>query len=209
MSQAITLDAQIRTDLGKGASRRLRHANQTPAIIYGGGAAPVSITLAHNKLFKAQEQENFYSQVLTINVDGSEEKVIVKAMQRHSHKPVVNHVDFLRIDATKELHTSIPVHFLNENSCVGVKAGGSIAHNLNEIEVACLPGVIPEFIELDVANLELGQTIHLSDVVLPAGVESVELRKGESHDQAVVSIAAPKAEKAEEEETAEEAPAAE
>jgi len=208
MSQAITLDAQIRTDLGKGASRRLRHANQTPAIIYGGEAAPVSITLAHNKLFKAQEQENFYSQVLTVNVDGTEEKVIVKAMQRHSHKPVVNHVDFLRIDATKELHTSIPVHFLNEESCVGAKAGGTISHNMNEIEVACLPAAIPEFIELDVAALELGQTIHLSDIALPAGVESVELRKGESHDLAVVSIAAPKAESVEEEAT-EEAPEAE
>jgi len=208
MSNKITLDAQIRTDLGKGASRRLRHANQTPAIIYGGEAAPVSITLQHNKLFKAQEQENFYSQILTINVDGSEEKVIVKAMQRHSHKPVVNHVDFLRVDPTHELHTAIPVHFLNEASCVGVKAGGTIAHNMNEVEVACLPAALPEFLEVDVANLELGQTIHISDITLPAGVESVELRKGESHDQAVVSIAAPKGASVEEEE-AEEAPAAE
>lgn len=207
MSEAITLDAQIRTDLGKGASRRLRHANQTPAIIYGGDKAPVSITLAHNKLFKAQEAENFYSQVLTINVDGTEEKVIVKAMQRHVHKPQVNHVDFLRVDATHELHTAIPVHFLNEDKCAAVKAGGTIAHHANEIEVACLPAALPEFIEVDVANLELGQTLHLSDIALPAGVESVELRKGESHDQAVVSVAAPKGAAAEE--TAEEAPEAE
>jgi large subunit ribosomal protein L25 len=206
MSNKITLDAQIRTDLGKGASRRLRHASQTPAIIYGGEAAPISITLQHNKLFKAQEQENFYSQVLTINVDGSEEQVIVKAMQRHSHKPVVNHVDFLRVDATQELHTSIPVHFLNEAACVGVKAGGTIAHNMNEIEVACLPAALPEFIEIDVTNLEMGQTIHLTDITLPTGVESVELRKGEEHDQAVVSIAVPKGASVEE---AEEAPAAE
>jgi large subunit ribosomal protein L25 len=208
MSQAITLDAQIRTDLGKGASRRLRHANQTPAIIYGGEAAPVSITIAHNKLFKAQEQENFYSQVLTLNVDGSEEKVIVKAMQRHAHKPVVNHVDFLRVDATHELHTAIPVHFLNEDKCAAVKSGGIVSHHANEIEVACLPAALPEFIEVDVANLALGQTVHLSDIALPAGVESVELRKGESHDQAVVSISAPKG-AAVEEDAAEEAPAAE
>jgi len=208
MSQAITLDAQIRTDLGKGASRRLRHANQTPAIIYGGEAAPVSITLAHNKLFKAQELESFYSQILTINVDGNEEKVIVKAMQRHSHRPVVNHVDFLRVDPTHELHTAIPVHFINEESCAAVKAGGTVAHHSNEIEVACLPADLPEFIEVDIANLELGQTVHLSDITLPKGVESVELRKGESHDQAVVSIAAPKVASADEE-TAEEAPAAE
>lgn len=206
MSQAITLDAQLRTDLGKGASRRLRHANQTPAIIYGGEAAPVSIMIRHNKLFKAQEQESFYSQVLTLNVDGSQEKVIVKAMQRHAHKPVVNHVDFLRVDATHELHTAIPVHFLNEDACAAVKAGGIVSHHANEIEVACLPAALPEFIEVDVANLELGQTIHLSDIALPAGVESVELRKGESHDQAVVSIAAPKGASVE---AAEEAPAAE
>ena len=209
MSQAITLDAQIRTDLGKGASRRLRHANQTPAIIYGGEAAPVSITLQHNKLFKAQEQESFYSQVLTIVVDGNEEKVIVKAMQRHAHKPVVNHVDFLRVDATQELHTSVPVHFLNEDKCAAVKAGGNVAHHANEIEVACLPADLPEFIEVDVADLELGQTVHLSDIALPKGVESVELRKGESHDQAVVSIAAPKGASADEEEATEEAPEAE
>ena len=208
MSQAITLDAQIRTDLGKGASRRLRHANQTPAIIYGGDKAPVSITLAHNKLFKAQEAENFYSQVLTLNVDGTEEKVIVKAMQRHAHKPVVNHVDFLRVDATHELHTAIPVHFLNEDKCAAVKAGGIVSHHANEIEVACLPAALPEFIEVDVADLELGQTVHLSDIALPAGVESVELRKGESHDQAVVSISAPKG-AAVEEDAAEEAPEAE
>jgi len=208
MSQAITLDATIRTDLGKGASRRLRHAAQTPAIIYGGEAAPVSITLAHNKLFKAQEQENFYSQVLTINVDGSEEKVIVKAMQRHSHKPVVNHVDFLRVDETHELHTAIPVHFINEDKCAAVKAGGTVSHHANEIEVACLPAALPEFIEVDIADLELGHTVHLSDIALPAGVESVELRKGESHDQAVVSIAAPKVASADEE-TVEEAPEAE
>jgi len=209
MSQAITLDATIRTDLGKGASRRLRHAAQTPAIIYGGEAAPVSITLAHNKLFKAQEQESFYSQILTINVDGNEEKVIVKAMQRHAHKPVVNHVDFLRVDANQELHTAIPVHFINEAVCPAVKSGGVVAHHSNEIEVACLPANLPEFIEVDVANLEFGQTIHLSDITLPAGVDSVELRKGESHDQAVVSISAPKGASVDEDEAAEEAPAAE
>lgn len=207
MTDLFTLAAEVRTDLGKGASRRLRHANQTPAIIYGGDKAPVSITIQHNKLFKAQEAESFYSQVLTINVDGSEEKVIVKAMQRHAHKPVVNHVDFLRVDATHELHTAIPVHFLNEDKCAAVKAGGIVSHHANEIEVACLPAALPEFIEVDVANLELGQTVHLSDITLPEGVESVELRKGESHDQAVVSIAAPKGAAAEE--TAEEAPEAE
>ncbi len=134
----ITLEAVIRTDLGKGASRRLRHANQTPAIIYGGDKAPVSITLAHNKLFKAQEQEAFYSQILTVNVDGTPEQVIAKAMQRHSHRPQINHVDFLRVDANHALHTSIPVHFLNEDSCAAVKAGAVVSHNINEIEVSCL-----------------------------------------------------------------------
>ena len=188
----IILDAEIRTDLGKGASRRLRHANQMPAIIYGGDKAPVSIVLAHNKFFKAQEEESFYSRILTINVAGTEEKVIVKAMQRHSHKPRVNHADFLRVDEAHAIHTTVPVHFINEDANAAVKAGGVISHNVNTIEVACLPASLPEFIEVDVTALEVGHSLHLSDVVLPEGVTSVELSKGEGHDQAVVSIHAPK-----------------
>ena len=205
----IILDAALRTDLGKGASRRLRHTNQMPAIIYGGDAAPISIMLAQNKFFKAQEEEAFYSSILTIKIDGKEEKVIVKAMQRHSHKPIVNHADFLRVDETHVIHTTVPVHFLNEDTNAAIKAGGVISHNMSTIEVACLPANLPQFIEIDVAALEVDHTIHLTDVVFPEGVTSVELGKGEGHDQAVVTIHTPKGETVTDEEASEEAPAAE
>ena len=205
----IILDAALRTDLGKGASRRLRHTNQMPAIIYGGDAAPISIMLAQNKFFKAQEEEAFYSSILTIKIDGKEEKVIVKAMQRHSHKPIVNHADSLRVDETHVIHTTVPVHFLNEDTNAAIKAGGVISHNMSTIEVACLPANLPQFIEIDVAALEVDHTIHLSDVVLPEGVTSVQLGKGEGHDQAVVTIHTPKGETVTDEEASEEAPAAE
>ncbi|WP_370738908.1 50S ribosomal protein L25/general stress protein Ctc [Thalassotalea litorea] len=205
-----TLDAEVRTDMGKGASRRLRHANKVPAIVYGAGKEPVSITLAHNKVFRAQEEEAFYSHVLTLNVGKEAVEVVIKDMQRHPFKPQIMHMDFLRVDAKKELHTNVPLHFINED--VVAKTGAVIAHSANEIEVACLPANLPEFIEVDVKDLEVGQTIHLSDIALPKGVTSVELAKGEDHDQAVVTASAPKvssddddaAEEASSEETTEE-----
>ncbi|TKB45945.1 50S ribosomal protein L25/general stress protein Ctc [Thalassotalea mangrovi] len=185
-----TLDAEVRTDLGKGASRRLRHANKVPAIVYGAGKEPVSITLAHNKVFRAQEEEAFYSHVLTLNIGKEAVEVVIKDMQRHPFKPQIMHMDFLRVDAKKELNTLVPLHFINED--VVAKTGAIVAHSATEIEVACLPADLPEFIEVDVKDLEIGQTIHLSDIVLPKGVTSVELAKGEDHDQAVVTASAPK-----------------
>ncbi|WP_371189124.1 50S ribosomal protein L25/general stress protein Ctc [Thalassotalea maritima] len=185
-----TLDAEVRTDLGKGASRRLRHANKVPAIIYGAGEEALSITLAHNKVFRAQEEEAFYSHVLTLNVDGKAVEVVLKDMQRHPYKEQIMHLDFLRVDAKKALHQNVPLHFINES--VIEKAGNTVAHAATEIEVECLPANLPEFIEVDVAGLEAGQTLHLSDIKLPNGVVSVELAKGADHDQAVVTVNAPK-----------------
>lgn len=190
MTDLFTLDAEVRTDLGKGASRRLRHANKVPAILYGAGQEPVSLTLAHNKVFRAQEEEAFYSHVLTLNVDGKAVEVLLKDMQRHPFKNVIMHMDFLRVDAKKKVHTNVPVHFINEENVQ--KAGGVIAHHITEIAVTCLPANLPEFIEVDLANIEIGQTVHLSDVKLPKGVSSDELAKGEGHDLAVVSANAPK-----------------
>ncbi|NMP16402.1 MULTISPECIES: 50S ribosomal protein L25/general stress protein Ctc [unclassified Thalassotalea] len=187
----LNLDAEVRTDLGKGASRRLRHANKVPAIVYGTGADAVSITLAHNKVYRAQEEEAFYSQVLTLNVDGKSVDVVLKDMQRHPFKQQIMHLDFLRVDAKKELHQHVPLHFINEEEVT--KGGVTLAHTANDIEVACLPADLPEFIEVDCAGMEVGQTLHLSDITLPKGVTSVELAKGEDHDQAVVSANAPKA----------------
>jgi large subunit ribosomal protein L25 len=203
MSDAIfTLDAEVRTDLGKGASRRLRHAEKVPAILYGGEEAPVSLTLEHNKVLQAQEFEAFYSHVLTLNIDGTAVEAIVKDIQRHPYKPKLLHLDFQRVVAGQKVHTNVPVHFINEDSSAAIKAGGVAEHHATEIEVTCLPASLPEFIEVDMAAVEVGQTLHLSDLTLPAGVESVELAKNDAaHDLAVVTIKAPKGGAAEEEAT--------
>ena len=194
MSDAIfNLDAEVRTDLGKGASRRLRREDKVPAILYGGDKEPVSLTLEHNKVIQAQEFEAFYSHVLTINVAGESVEAIVKDMQRHPYKPKVTHIDFLRVDANKEINTTVPLHFINEDSADSIKLeGGHAEHHMNDVEISCLPGNLPEFIEVDLAPVALGQTLHLSDLVLSEGVSLVELAKGEDHDQAVVTVKAAK-----------------
>ena len=190
MTNAIyVLNAEVRNDLGKGASRRLRHADKVPAIIYGGDKAPLSVTLEHHKLVQAQSHEGFYTHILTINVDGEEVKAIVKAMQRHPFKPKIMHVDFQRVEAGHELHTVVPVHFINE--AAAAKKGGIVAHHINEIAISVLPANLPEFIEVDLADVAVGVTLHLSDLKVPAGVTIAELAKGAGHDQAVVSVNKP------------------
>lgn len=201
MSDAIfTLTAEVRADLGKGASRRLRHEDKVPAIIYGGSKPAQSVTLEHSKLLKAQSFEAFYSHILTINVAGEEVKAIVKAMQRHPFKPKILHVDFQRVEAGQELHTTVPVHFINEEAAG--KKGGVVVHGLNEVEIACLPQDLPEFIEVDLTDVEVGVTLHLTDIKAPKGVTFVQLTKGEGHDLPVVSVNKP-AGKAEEDTAAE------
>ncbi len=190
MSEGIfNLDAVVRTDLGKGASRRLRHADKVPAILYGGEEAPVALTLEHNKVINAADFEAFYSHVLTLNIDGQQVEALVKDMQRHPYKPKITHIDFQRVIAGEELHTSIPVHFINEEKNAAIKAGGIAEHLVTEIEVTCLPKDLPEFVEVDMTSLDMETTLHLSDLTLPAGVSSVELAKGDdAHDLAVVTI---------------------
>ncbi|NVK25163.1 MAG: 50S ribosomal protein L25/general stress protein Ctc [Gammaproteobacteria bacterium] len=204
MSEAIyTLEATVRTDKGTGASRRLRHANKIPAILYGADQEPQQIALAHNKVWQAQEHEGFYSHILTLVVDGKNQEAILKDVQRHPYKQQILHLDFQRVDANHKLHTNVPVHFVGEEAAV--KTGGTVAHTMTELEITCLPKDLPEFIEVDVAGLEIGQTLHISDLKLPAGVESVELAKGEAHDLAVVTLHAPKGAADAEEEASEEA----
>ena len=201
MSEAnFKLDASVRTDLGKGASRRLRREDKLPGIIYGGEEAPVSITLDHTKVNNSADFEAFYSHVLEINLDGKVVEVLVKDMQRHPFKPKITHIDFQRVIAGQDVHTNVPLHFVNEEKSAAVKAGGIAEHHVTEIEVTCLPKNLPEFIEVDMAGVEMGQTLHLSDLTLPAGVSSVELAKNdEAHDLAVVTVKpAPKAADAEE-----------
>jgi large subunit ribosomal protein L25 len=194
------LNAEVREDQGKGASRRLRREDKLPGIIYGGEEAPVSITLDHNKVNNSADFEAFYSHVLEINLDGKVVEVLVKDMQRHPFKPKITHIDFQRVIAGQDVHTNVPLHFVNEEKSAAVKAGGIAEHHVTEIEVTCLPKNLPEFIEVDMAGVEMGQTLHLSDLTLPAGVASVELAKNdEAHDLAVVTVKpAPKAAEAEE-----------
>jgi len=205
MSQEFTLAAELRTDEGKGASRRLRRANGVPAVVYGGKAGgndrkPVSITLKANELNKALESEAFYSSVITLTVDGKEETVILKDLQRHPAKALIWHADFLRVSKNTKIKAHVPLHFINEESCKGVKlGGGKIMHQMTSLDIVCAAGDLPEFIEIDLANAEVGTVIHLSDLKLPKGVEALALTHGEEHDTAVVTVTAPKGDAADEE----------
>lgn len=187
------LVAELREDQGKGASRRLRHANKVPGIIYGAGKDPVAISVVHHELLNHLENEAFYSHVLTIKIGKKTEKGILKDLQRHPAKPRLLHFDILRVKAGEKLKTKAPLHFINEDIAPGVKAGGVVSHTVTELEIECLPKNLPEYIEVDVAALELGHAIHLSELTMPEGVEMVlhgEL--DEAHDQPVVSINEPK-----------------
>ncbi|RUO43899.1 50S ribosomal protein L25 [Aliidiomarina taiwanensis] len=199
MSTEYSFDAEIRTDLGKGASRRLRHAGKVPAILYGGDEAPVSLTLDHDKVNNAADHEIFYSSIHTLNVGGKKVQAILKDMQRHPFKPKLVHLDYQRVSAKEEFTTRVPVHFMNEEVIQKLK-GVVIRHEV-DIEVSCLPKDLPDAIEIDLAELEIGANIHLSEVTLPEGVTAVELGRGEDHDLVIVSITAAKEESTEDEES--------
>ena len=180
MTAEFTLNAEARSDLGKGASRRLRRlASQVPAVIYGGDKAPVSISLLAKEVAKLLENEAAYSHVIALTVDGAVETVVIKALQRHPAKGHVLHADFVRVVAGQKLTAHVPLHFLNQETSVGVKQqGGEVSHSAVEVEVSCLPKDLPEFINVDMANVEVGQILHMSDLVVPAGVELVALAHG-------------------------------
>jgi large subunit ribosomal protein L25 len=188
MAISFELTAESRTDMGKGASRRLRHAGKVPAIIYGGDKAPEALTLSHNELLRNLEHEAFYSHILTINSGGSSTSAILRDLQRHPSKPVILHVDLQRVTADEELRTQVPLHIVGEDTCPGIKAGGLVSHDQTEVEVECLPKHLPEFIEVDISAMEIGDTLHLSDLKGPEGVTLLELVRGEDHDLGVVSI---------------------
>jgi len=194
MSDQFELYAEVREDMGKGASRRLRRlADQVPAIIYGGDKDPQPLSIIRKDLEKSLENEAFFSHVLIININGKKEKAILKDLQRHPARNSVTHADFMRVSEKVAIKVHVPIHFLNEKTCHGVKVqGGMIQHQATDIEVLCLPSDIPEFIEVDMAEVKTGDIIHLSDIALPAGVTSVALSLGEDHDLAVASVVAPK-----------------
>ncbi|HCA25749.1 MAG TPA: 50S ribosomal protein L25, partial [Pseudomonas sp.] len=170
--------------------RRLRrNADLVPAIVYGGDKAPQNIALEARELKKALENEAFYSHVIKLSIDGKKEDVLLKALQRHPAKPVIMHADFLRVVAGHEVTVHVPLHFINEDSCVGVKkSGGVISHTMTEVEVNCLPKDLPEFIEVDMAGVDLNQIVHLSDLKLPKGVSIPFLAQGPDHDLPVANV---------------------
>lgn len=188
------LNARARTDKGKGASRRLRRlAEEVPAIVYGDGGEPEAITLSHRELARALESEAFYSHIISLRIDAKPQDVILKDVQRHPARPVVLHADFLRVSKTHQLTTRVPLHFINEDHCEAVKQqGGVVQHNLVDLEIQCLPGDLPEYITVDMSTMVMGQILHISDLVLPAGVDSVALAHGADHDLPVVAIHRPK-----------------
>lgn len=206
MSQDFVIEAFPRDDQGRGASRRLRREERKiPAIIYGGGKDATPVAIWHNELKKALENEAFFSHILTIELGGKKESVILKDLQRHPYKPILTHADFLRIDKDHEIHVNVPLHFINEESASAIKLQGGVAnHQINEVEVICLPQNLPEFIEVDMTTVEMDQVVHLSDLKLPEGVRVAALLQGEDHDLPVVAIHKPRGAKVDEAEEGEE-----
>jgi large subunit ribosomal protein L25 len=205
------LDAKSRTDVGKGASRRLRRLQkEIPAIIYGAGKEPASITMRHDDVFHAIENEAFFSSIIDINVDGAKESVVIKDLQRHPAKPVIMHADFLRVRADVALTVNVPLHLLNEEKCIGVKSeNGQIIISMHELQVSCLPKDLPEYIELDMLEVHVGDTLHITDLKLPEGVTSVDLSQNEENDYPVVTVSEIREQVIEETEVAEGEEAAE
>ena len=194
MSGEFTLNAESRSDVGKGASRRLRRLdNRTPGIVYGGSTAPQPITFANNEISKLAEHENFFTSLINLNIDGKTEQVVIKDMQRHPAKDKIMHADFLRVDASTKITIHVPLHFLNAEKSPGVKLqGGTVTYTMQDIEVSCLPKDLPEYIAVEMGECNVGDHIHISDLQLPAGVESVALQQGADHDLQVAAVLAPR-----------------
>jgi large subunit ribosomal protein L25 len=175
-----TFAATKREAQGTGASRRLRRAGSIPGIIYGSGKPAIQVTFDHNELFHLLRNEKFHSSVVTADVEGSKESVILRATQWHPFRQIVLHLDFQRVDANQKLHTKVPLHFINADVAPGVKLGGGIvSHVATEIDVSCLPADLPEFIEVDLKELALGHSVHVSQLKLPKGVEVVHHGEGD------------------------------
>ena len=188
MASSFVFEAEARPAAGRSNARELRREGKIPAVLYGGEAGPVGLVFDHNKIMKALENDATYSHILTIRVGGKDETAILKDLQRHPSRPVIMHMDFQRVSESQKIRVHVPLHFLNQETSVGAKKGGVITHSLVDVEVTCLPARLPEFIAVDMAKLDVGQQIHLSDLKIPGGVEIVELLHGEGHDQVVAAI---------------------
>ncbi|MDY6814231.1 MAG: 50S ribosomal protein L25/general stress protein Ctc [Pseudomonadota bacterium] len=195
--ETFEVTAELRQDQGKGASRRLRRAGKVPAIVYGGHGEPVPVTLEYRELKQHLEHEAFYSHVLQLKLDGASEQVILKDLQRHPYREMIWHVDFQRVVAGEALHVQVPLHFVGEEKAEGVRRGGIVSRQITEVEVRCLPRDIPEFIEVDISGLDIGDSLHLSDLRVPEGITLVNLAEDSEHDRTVVAIVPPRLPEAE------------
>jgi large subunit ribosomal protein L25 len=201
MSNSHTINAELRDVQGTGASRRLRHAGKIPAILYGSGKDTAMLTLSHNSLIHNLDDESFHSSILTVEIDGKKEKAILRDVQMHAFKQLIMHIDLQRVSAKDKMHMNVPFHFTGGDEAPGVKVeDGIVSHLVNELDIVCLPDDLPEFIAIDISALNLGDSIHLSEITLPDGVESSALSHGD--DLAVVTIVAVRGSD-EEDETAE------
>ena len=197
MSEEFVLPARVRARTGTGLVRRLRSEGEVPAVLYGAGKENLSIAVNHDLLFHSLDKEEFHSAIITIDTDGTKEQAILRSVQRHPHKVKILHADFQRVDDRKPITMSLPIHFMGEEDCVGVREdGGMISHLMNEVEVTCLPKDLPENIQLDVSKLHLGESLHLSDIALPEGVQITAFSHGDEHehDNAVVAVQAQRVE---------------
>jgi large subunit ribosomal protein L25 len=193
MSVAFELNAEPRHDMGKGASRRLRRQGRVPAVLYGADKAPETLSFVQHDVLHQLGNEAFYSHILQVNIGSRKEQAILRDLQRHPYKPMILHMDLQRVTADEKVRVHVPLHFINEDIAPGVKQqSGAISHFRIEVEVSCLPKDLPEFIEVDLVELPMGEAIHLSQLKLPAGVEIVELSA--EHDVPVVSIHGQRAE---------------
>lgn len=191
--------AFARTEQGSGASRRLRNAGLTPGIVYGGTAEPLNIKLDHNALYHALKKESFHSSILDLEVDGKAEKVLLRDFQVHAYKQLVLHVDFQRVDANQKIHVKVPLHFINAETSPAVKLSSAvISHVATELDVSCLPKDLPEFVEVDLGSLEAGNSLHLADIKLPAGVTAVHAQDNPTIVTAMVPAGAAAADAEEE-----------
>lgn len=188
MAKTHELAAQVRTDQGKGASRRLRRAGQVPAIVYGSNEPPQNIQFEHNTLMLAARNEWFTSAILDLMVEGKRQKVLLRDVQKHPFKPQLLHLDFLRINENQAIRVRVPLHFVNEEKSDAYKTSGVVvSHAMTEVEISCLPKDLPEYLEVDLGALKLGDIVHMSDIKLPQGVEIPELKFGKEHDHPVVT----------------------
>ena len=198
MADVFEFVAESRAGTENGAAKALRREGKIPAILYGGSKEPAKLALDHNDVIKHLAHEAVYSHILDVKIDGKAEKAILKDIQRHPAKPRVLHMDFLRVSAKEKIRVNVPLHFINEETSVGGKKGGVVTHNMVDLEVSCLPKALPEYIEIDLADVDISEPVHLTDIKLPKGVEIVALLQEGDHDLSVVSIAQAKVEVVEE-----------